>query len=93
LVVALCSVLHQLSYPRRKPQSISAHVAHSRPFSPPVHVVILPSQLPLDLRAGHLQVADESRFVSIFILQSLPSPTQLCPERRFRARTHECLGG
>jgi len=29
--------------------------------------VILPSQLPLDLRAGHLQVADESRFNGGFI--------------------------
>lgn len=45
-------------------QSITAHVTHNRPFAPPVHVVILPSQLPLDLRVGHLQVMDESRFVS-----------------------------
>ncbi|KAF8322294.1 hypothetical protein DL93DRAFT_2205857 [Clavulina sp. PMI_390] len=41
-------------------KGISAHNAASRPFSPPIHIVVLPSQLPADLRVGHLGVIDET---------------------------------
>ncbi|KAH8119453.1 hypothetical protein DFH11DRAFT_1540265 [Phellopilus nigrolimitatus] len=33
-------------------QELSSHTARSKPFRPPVHVLILPSQIPLDLQAA-----------------------------------------
>jgi len=38
--------------------------ASSRPFAPPVHVLVLPSKLPLDLRLN-LRELDDSELVSI----------------------------
>lgn len=43
-------------------QKMSHRLAKSRPFSPTVHVLILPSKLPLDLRL-HFRDLDESRLV------------------------------
>jgi hypothetical protein len=36
--------------------------AASRPFEPPIHVLILPSKIPLDLRL-HFRDLDEERLV------------------------------
>lgn len=47
-------------------QSLAKLVADDRPYQPTVHVLILPSQLPLDLRL-HFRDLDEARFVSISI--------------------------
>ncbi|KAF9518106.1 hypothetical protein BS47DRAFT_1389287 [Hydnum rufescens UP504] len=40
-------------------QGISVNVAHERPFQPTIHVVILPSKLPIDLRVGHVRFLNE----------------------------------
>ncbi|KIJ49349.1 hypothetical protein M422DRAFT_246441 [Sphaerobolus stellatus SS14] len=39
-------------------QNISAAIAHKRPFNPPIHVLVLPSKLPLELRAA-IRLCDE----------------------------------
>ncbi|KAF8342133.1 uncharacterized protein EI90DRAFT_1304399 [Cantharellus anzutake] len=41
-------------------EGISSVTASERPFEAPVHVVVLPSQLPLDLRVGHTRFLDET---------------------------------
>lgn len=43
-------------------QEFSRRVAMDLPFAPPVHVLVLPSQLPLDLRIA-LRGLDETRLV------------------------------
>ncbi|KAG8894466.1 hypothetical protein FRB99_001247 [Tulasnella sp. 403] len=40
-------------------QQLAALQAAKRPFTPPVHVLILPSQVPMDLRVGHVRFLDE----------------------------------
>jgi hypothetical protein len=39
-------------------QKLSAHVSASRPFDPTVHVLVLPTQLPLDLRLNFRDLDD-----------------------------------
>jgi hypothetical protein len=46
-----------------KLQQLSSRVASSRPSNPTVHVLVLPSQLPLDLRL-QLRGLDEALMVS-----------------------------
>ncbi|QRV93825.1 peptidyl-prolyl cis-trans isomerase, cyclophilin-type protein [Ceratobasidium sp. AG-Ba] len=41
--------------------SIVSAVELQRPYAPPVHVIILPSQLPLDLKAGYFRFLDNER--------------------------------
>lgn len=45
-------------------QKMSALIAPDRPFKPTVHIIILPSQIPLDLRM-HFRDLDESQIVSL----------------------------
>ena len=45
-------------------QEFSAHTAKTKPFEPPVHVLIFPSQIPLDLKAA-LRGLDEEAVVSV----------------------------
>jgi len=40
-------------------QELAALHAPERPFDPPVHILILPSQIPLDLRVGHTRFMDD----------------------------------
>lgn len=40
-------------------QQLAAQHATSQPFTPPVHVLILPSQVPLDVRVGHVRFMDD----------------------------------
>ena len=49
--------------PSRFFQRFSETSAFSRPFAPPVHVLVLPSKLPLDLRLN-LRGLDDSEVVS-----------------------------
>lgn len=44
--------------------SISAAVDSKRPFAPPVHLVVLPSQLPLDIKAGYFRFVSDEAVVS-----------------------------
>jgi hypothetical protein len=44
------------------PQDLSSRNAADRPFKPPIHVLILPSKLPLDLRL-HFRDVDEEHVV------------------------------
>jgi len=46
-------------------QQLSSRVASSRPFSPTIHALILPSRLPLDLRL-QFRGLDEARLVGFF---------------------------
>ncbi|THH08146.1 hypothetical protein EW145_g2904, partial [Phellinidium pouzarii] len=41
-------------------QELSSHTARSKPFRPPVHVLIFPSQIPVDLRAAVRGLDDEA---------------------------------
>lgn len=56
-------------------QSLSKHTASDRPFEPPVHVLIFPSRIPLDLSAAirgfdELKIVRTVRFTStlLFVL-------------------------
>ncbi|KAG8863336.1 hypothetical protein FRB96_008828 [Tulasnella sp. 330] len=40
-------------------RQLGTHHAPMLPFDPPVHVLILPSQVPLDLRVGHVRYMDD----------------------------------
>jgi len=42
-------------------EKISKAVAADRPFEPPVHVLILPSKLPVDLRTAHFRYLDQEQ--------------------------------
>jgi hypothetical protein len=44
-------------------QRLSTHVAESRPYPPTVHVLVLPSQLPLEFRLNFRDI-DEALLVS-----------------------------
>jgi hypothetical protein len=44
--------------------SISAAVDSKRPFAPPVHLVVLPSQLPLEVKAGFFRFVSDELVVS-----------------------------
>jgi hypothetical protein len=58
---------------------MSALVAKDRtfPLQPPVHVVILPTQLPVDLRTGHCRHINEAEMVCCWYSSWFPSRTQL----------------
>lgn len=53
-------------------QKISQEVSSSRPYPPTVHVLVLPSQIPLDLRLG-IRDFDEAWLVSIHISSVPPA--------------------
>ncbi|KAG8911196.1 hypothetical protein FRC01_005851, partial [Tulasnella sp. 417] len=40
-------------------QQLAEQHATNQPFTPPVHVLILPSQVPLDVRVGHVRFMDD----------------------------------
>ena len=76
LALALAEVCGMSTQDRTEPEShesqgISSATANQRPFEAPVHVVILPSQLPLDLRVGHTRFLDEAIVVSSISLVGL----------------------
>lgn len=50
-------------------KKLSMEASSSRPYVPTVHVLILPSQIPLDLRLG-IRDLDEAWMVSILIVPS-----------------------
>lgn len=43
--------------------SIATAVDARRPFTPTVHILVLPSQLPLDLKAGHFRFLSDEHAV------------------------------
>ena len=56
-----------------RPQDVSSRLAASRPFTPPIHALVLPSKIPLDLRL-HFRDLDQERVVrgdSVFVLLGL----------------------
>jgi hypothetical protein len=48
-----------------RPQDLSSQLAASRPFTPPIHTLVLPSKIPLDLRL-HFRDLDEQFVVRGF---------------------------
>lgn len=46
--------------------SIAAAVDAHRPFMPTVHILALPSQLPVDVKAGHFRFLSDERLVCTF---------------------------
>jgi hypothetical protein len=57
-------------YNRNHFQRISLESASARPYRPPIHVLVLPSQLPMDLRLG-IRDLDEDWLVSNTLSSSI----------------------
>src|SRR5205807_1726242 len=75
-----------------RPQDVSSRLAARRPFAPPIHTLVLPSKIPLDLRL-HFRDLDEERVVRgngvfIFLGLILRRPT----ERNAATGPHESVG-
>jgi hypothetical protein len=58
----VCGLLFHPYCVLKEPQDLSSLNAARRPFTPPIHVLILPSKIPLDLRL-HFRDLDEERMV------------------------------
>ena len=70
-----------------------SHNAASRPFTPPIHVLILPSKIPLDLRLHFRDLYEEHVVCRMRVFfYDLGQLTCQFSERNVPTRPHELAG-